>query len=352
MRSRRILHIDQSGRGGGIRHVLDLARDAQARGDRVTIATPSTVAAPQGARVVALGGGAGARVRGILQLARHADLIHVHGPRAAAWSLPALAARPSVLTYHGLHPLRRPAGTAYRVAGRALIRTTAHAAARVVCVSRAEHDELRALGVAERRLRLVRNGVPAAPRIGAAERDEARRALGLAPDALVLLFLGRLTEAKAPLVALDVAAVAQDLGVVLLVAGDGELEREVRARAGPNVRVLGHRDDVRRLLAAADALLSTSLWEGLPLATLDAMVAGVPVIASDVPGSAEALGGAGILVRGGPPRYRAAIAGLRDPAVCERLVDAARDRALREFSLDAMLTGMRAVYDELFERHP
>ena len=345
--SRRILHVDQAGRGGGIRHVLDLARDARAAGDRVTVASPAAVAGPEGVRMVALPRGAVGRTRRILRLARHADVVHSHGARAAAWSLPALAVRPSAVTYHGLHPLRRPAGRAYRVAARALIRTTAHAATRVVCVSQAEHEELLALGIGDDLLRLVRNGVPETPRIGAAEREEAREALALAPDALVLLLLGRLTEAKAPLLALEVAAAVEDLGAVLLVAGDGELEGVVRAAAGPNVRLLGHRDDVRRLLAAADALLSTSLWEGLPLATLDAMVAGVPVVASHVPGSAEALGDAGILVSGGPQRYREAIERLRDPALRERLAGAARERALREFSLDAMLSGMRGVYDEL-----
>jgi glycosyltransferase involved in cell wall biosynthesis len=341
----RILHVVQEAGGGGMTQAVELARHAAARGAQVTLAVPADTDVPN-VRVLP-------RIRApeIFRLAREADLLHVHGARAAAWSLPALRARPSVVTFHGLHPLRRPAGRAYRTAARALVASAVAAAGAVVAVSRSEAAELESLRIGRAKIRVVRNGVPARPPIGADERATARKALGLGNGELAALFLGRLEEPKDPLAAVRAAGGLGEQGVVLLVAGDGSLSRAVRAAAAENIRLLGHRNDVWTLLAAADVLFNTSVWEGLPFSVLEAMQAGRAVLASDVAGNAEALGEAGRLVpRGDVARFRSELLSLRDAELRQRLGRQARERVAREFPLERMLAGTDEVYAELLRR--
>ncbi len=88
-------------------------------------------------------------------------------------------------------------------------------------------------------------------------------------------------------------------GVPVAVAGDGplraQLEDRIRAEDLP-VRLLGRRDDVADLLAAADVALSTSVWEGQPVFVQEALRAGVPLVATDAGGTREVTGDAAVLV--------------------------------------------------------
>ena len=135
------------------------------------------------------------------------------------------------------------------------------------------------------------NGIPpVAP--DPAARAAARAALGLADGDVAGLYLGELSERKDPLVAVR-AARAAGPPFVLLVAGDGPLAPEVRALAGPSVRVLGHRDDAPALLAAADVFVLPSRREGLSFAVLEAMGHGLAMVVADGAGNPEAVGDAG-----------------------------------------------------------
>jgi glycosyltransferase involved in cell wall biosynthesis len=114
------------------------------------------------------------------------------------------------------------------------------------------------------------------------------------------------------------------------------------------VHILKYRRDIPDLLAAADILAMPSLWEGLPLAILEAMLAGTAVVASETSGIPEAIvsGEHGLLT---PPGDVLALAGaletlMSDPAYRLRLADQARDRAMAEFTIGAM-TG---AYEELY----
>ncbi len=127
-------------------------------------------------------------------------------------------------------------------------------------------------------------------------RAAARRSLGLRENERVALLLGRLTEQKDPAVLLRAAQLLaqDDFPVRVLIAGDGwlraELEQETqRLGISGQVRFLGHSDDVCCLLAAADVLAMPSQFEGLPLAALEAMAVGLPVVGCDAPGVREAV---------------------------------------------------------------
>lgn len=280
---------------------------------------------------------------------RRTDVVHAHGDVAAMLTLPLLRARPSVVTTHGLHLLRRCAGARRAMVVRTL-RAVAGSVTRVVCTSQAERDELAVLlgPVLARRLVVVRNGVVVPAPISADQRAAVRSELGLNASDVAVLFLGELEPRKAPLVAVEAArrAAAQGAPVILLLAGDGPLAAEVRARASACVRPLGYRGDPARLLAAADVFVLPSEREGLSFAVLEAMASGLAIVVSDGPGNPEAIGDTGIVVASG--NVDALAAALRslalDTAARGRLGAAARERAAREFGEERMLAGIADAY--------
>lgn len=203
--------------------------------------------------------------------------------------------RPLLTVFHGV------ADEDYPAAARLLRRTSD----RVVAVSAATADRLAASGLD--RPVVIRNAVfPRPPVFG---RGEVRASLGVPAGTPVALCLARLEPQKRHDVLLDAwAAVGAD--AVLWLAGDGsrraDLERHAQA-LGRRVEFLGTRTDVPDLLAAADVTVLTSDWEGLPLAVLESMAAGRPVVATAVGGIGGVLaGGGGIAVPPGDPAATAA----------------------------------------------
>jgi glycosyltransferase involved in cell wall biosynthesis len=119
----------------------------------------------------------------------------------------------------------------------------------------------------------------------------ARDSLGIAHDARVLLFVGRLTEIKRPDRLLEAFSLvrAKVPSAVLLFAGEGELFEKTKVDAshfGESVRFLGWRSDLALLFAATDVAVLSSDNEGMPVTLIEASMAGVPCITTDV-GSAR-----------------------------------------------------------------
>lgn len=201
---------------------------------------------------------------------------------------------------------------------------------------------------------IVRNGIAASePTKG----PDPRATLGLSPEHVVGLFVGRLVAVKnvSSLLRAIAALPPTPQPFVLLVAGDGplrgELEAQARAlRIDSRVRFLGERRDVAALLRAAAFLVLPSLGEGLSNVILEAMAAGCPVLASDVPGNREAVAHAreGLLYPGGDEAAFTRSLGqlIEDAALRERLGRRGLERAAREFTLEAMVSAMSAVYRE------
>ena len=137
------------------------------------------------------------------------------------------------------------------------------------------------------------------------------------------------------------------------IAGEGpsrwQLDKQVRANGMDRiVHLLGHRSDVPALLAAADIFALPSHREGLPLALLEAMASGLPVIATDVGGCCEVIenGRNGILISPGSPEQMArAIKRLAlDEGLRRALGDAARQTIEQRFSIDRMVRQVEELY--------
>jgi glycosyltransferase involved in cell wall biosynthesis len=159
----------------------------------------------------------------------------------------------------------------------------------------------RAFDFDDERLIRIYNGTAVTAPPSPTQRREARAALvaelGVPWDAKLLLTVGRLSHQKGYDHLLDaVPAIAERFPeVVFLWAGSGELESDLRRRihalgARDRVRLLGQRNDVRRLLAAADLFVFPSRYEGFGFALVEAMAARVPVVASDRSAIPEIIG--------------------------------------------------------------
>jgi glycosyltransferase involved in cell wall biosynthesis len=180
----------------------------------------------------------------------------------------------------------------------------------VVAVSASQMKDLRRLGFRDESIRIVPNGTPRLPVSRSAA--ETRQELGLDEDAVVALLVAGLRPEKRPDVFVDAVARAHaaDPRIRGIVVGGGRLLGDIRRRADATdgaVRVLGERSDVADLICASDAVCFSSDVEALPVAALEAMSLGKPIVATDVGGLQDAVvpGETGWLV---PPRDPAAFA--------------------------------------------
>jgi glycosyltransferase involved in cell wall biosynthesis len=191
------------------------------------------------------------------------------------------------------------------------------------------------------RLFLIPNGVDVERYAEQGDRAGVRAGLGLPASARLIIVVAKLFAQKGHAVLLEaLASTSVRTDDAVLVVGEGperdRLEDIARRRGLRCVRFLGARPDIPQLLAASDLFVLPSLWEGLPMALLEGMAAGLPVIATDVAGSRQVVvnGESGLLVPPGDPTALAsAMTGLlADDAERTRLGRAARQRVESEFS--------------------
>lgn len=363
LRSRRVLlALESSGPGGAENMVLRLAAALREAGDQPIVASMRPGWMTQRAEaarfpVWILPQKPGLDPSWLAALARRLrseaiDVVHAHefamnvyaGGAARLLGIPALA------TVHGKQWMDKRRRTfAYRLIRRAGVR--------IVAVSHDLGDYLMAkLGLRRSSIDIVYNGIPVPANFSWSERlrrrAEARDALGIPGDDPLLVAVGNLYPVK------DHASILRAIAsrtepLRLAIAGRGGEEASLRALArelgiSDRVNLLGLRDDVDQILAAADIFVQSSLSEGLPLSILEAMAAGVPIVATRVGGIPEALGAgeAGILVPPGDPEaLGAAIAGLVASAdVAARLGAAAHARARAVFSVETMCQRYRELY--------
>jgi glycosyltransferase EpsF len=147
----------------------------------------------------------------------------------------------------------------------------------------------------DQRMSVVYGGMELRP-VAPGARERVRQELGIGPHAPVVGFIGRFTRAKNLFTLVEVCGriLTERADVHAVLVGDGALMGEVREavqRTGVAERfhLPGFRADVAELLQAFDIFFQPSYWEGMPMTILEAMQAGVVVVASDAPGILEAL---------------------------------------------------------------
>lgn len=313
----------------------------------------------QGVTVIALCGAREWDLRWALRLRRllvsdPVDVVHTHSPyvaavlRVLARTLPR-ARRPAlVYTEHNRWP-RHAAAT------RTLNRLTFSLDDRQVAVS----DDVRATMPAKRRQRVevLTHGIDLeAVRARRADRAAVRAELGIADDEVVIGTVANLRREKAYDLLLEAAAgaLARDDHLRFVAVGQGPLEDEVRARherlgLGDRFLLLGYRDDAVRVMSGFDVFTLASRHEGLPVALMDALALGLPIVATAVGGIPEAVtnGVEGLLVPAERPDELAG-AYLRlasDEAERARLGAAAASTAGR-FDVRAATRRLETIYRE------
>ena len=169
---------------------------------------------------------------------------------------------------------------------------------------------------------------------------------------LRLLFVGRLEAQKNVARLIDALTLVKEK-VQLRVVGDGALRAQLEQRAaqcGLPAEFAGplFGDDLLRAYAEADAFALPSDREGMPLVALEAMAAGLPVIATEVPGNIELIAGRGLLAAAEPGALAAAIdAVAADPGLRAELARRCADAA-REYSWDVVTDRVELIYDEVY----
>ncbi|MDI3461621.1 MAG: hypothetical protein OJF50_000442 [Nitrospira sp.] len=204
----------------------------------------------------------------------------------------------------------------------------------------------------------IRNGIELNAMPNRSMRSAVRKAFGVTDDVCLIGSVGRLTPVKGfpHLIKAVQLMTEQGLCVKLWLIGDGIMNQELRRLAqdlgvAEQVVIVGHREDTYELLQAMDMFVLPSLHEGIPMALLEAMAVGLPVIATRVGGIPEVIEDhvSGILVEPGDPGGIELTCRrlMNDAASAERLGQAARARVEERFSSGAMAAEVANVYRRL-----
>lgn len=289
---------NQLATGGAERLVVETTAAFAEQGLEITVAAAPgelEMALHRGVRFVPLALSEGRAVDprsvwAVSQLVRQVDpaVIVTNSVATTLAARAAAPARPVVAIAHGWPPTRYP-----------LVAPLLRAATRVVAVSEDVGRRLLTYGLPPETLRVIPNGIDLS-RFGPRDPEAlaaSRRALGAEAEDVLVVHVGRLVHQKRQERIVDSAArlarTHPRLRWALIGAGPREsaLAELIRTHhLEDRVRLLGHREDVPDLLLASDLYVSTSDWEGMSLAVLEAMAAGLAIVATDVEGMAALLG--------------------------------------------------------------
>jgi glycosyltransferase involved in cell wall biosynthesis len=367
-----LLLVECAGAGTG-RHVLDLAEGLVERGHEAHVLYATGRLDERFSRRLASLGGVGSAVvemkaaphprdvRALRRIRRYArehgpfDVIHGHSSKGGAMARLAALGTPAAAFYtlHGLimmdPTLPRWKWLMYYAIELGLALRTA----RIIAVSPEEARAAVGLGFGAARVITIPNGVGA---MRLAPRERARAEMGVEPDARVIGFVGRLVEQKAPHVLIEAFARAAraEPRARLAIVGDGPLKQPMmhlagELGAGGRVIWLGERD-ARQVFAGFDVFALSSRKEGLPYVVLEAMAAGLPVVATKSAG-VEILVEPGISGEVVETNCVEAFAGgLIRLITDDRYRAAASAAALRRaglFTVDAMVERTIAAYEQV-----
>jgi glycosyltransferase involved in cell wall biosynthesis len=301
------------------------------------------------------------RPRGVVALrrflaSRKVDAINAHSS-TDAW-LAALAGRslsrplPLVRTRHISAPVPRDALTRWLYT---------KATAEIVTTGEAIRTQLiRDIGVAPSRISSIPTGIDPA-RFGPADRDDARRSLGLPAGVPLIGIVATLRSWKGHRILVEAMTLLAHREAQLVIVGDGPQRDALRAQIGAlgldaRVRLAGNRNDVAPWFAALDVFaLPSYANEGVPQALLQAMLMALPCVTTDAGAIGEAAIADHTAVVVAKENAVALAAGidrlLGDTALARRIALAGRERAVSRFSLAAMLDRMEAVFQRAVDAH-
>lgn len=270
--------------GGIERYVVFLAEGLRERGHSVRVTCPSdSPIAQRTSGIIPLEMRRKLDFRGLaayLRLFRSERFDVIHGHFSPDYTMPAYAAK---LTRQPLRIVTRHLATRWNPAQ---VRSYTALWDHIIPVSEAVEQRLAEVGVPKGQMTVAKAGLP--PPIPSRSREEARRALGIAPDVLAVGSFGRLVGEKGVEVLID--AIGDVPGGAAYVFGSGPLEGELKARATGkgSVHFMGQVSDVADAMRAMDVVAIPSTWEEpFPYAALEAMALGRPIVASRIGGLPE-----------------------------------------------------------------
>lgn len=293
------------------------------------------------------------------------DVVHTHSSKTGV--LGRLAARLAGVSciVHTVHGFAFPAATSglQRRIFHAMEWLGARCSHRVICLHEEDARICREqLGLPAEQVVVLANGIDLKkfrPLTVGADRAALRRSLGLPVNRQLILMVGRLWEQKNPgglVAAYRRLWAAGDPGADLVLVGDGELQPELakvvqEAGLTEHVHFLGWRTDTPELLRTSDIFVLPSRWEGMPLAILEAMGSGLPVVVSDIPGNRHLVedGAQGLLF---PVEDDQALAtSLRrlidQPALRQQLGKAGRQKVVAEHDVQHRVEQMSSLYRQV-----
>ena len=371
MRERSVLQVLQPTAGGVAEHALHLSLGLRDRGWRVEVAT-----SPDSAILGALREAAipvhtlellrspgwrdveAARALRAIDRRGHYRIVHAHSSKAGGIVRGALPHRERLVYTPHCFAFLAEFGRARRLVYRVLEQVLVPRCAAIIAVSdwerRAAVRRLRGLAG---RMRVIYNGMP-----DCAETDPDRDVASFKGDLPMVGFIGRLDPQKDPLACVRALADLHADGAPpfrAAIVGNGELAEEVEAeidRRGLEgvARRFPFAGGTERYLHAFDLFVMSSRWESMPLAVIEAMACGLPIVAPAVGGVPEAVedGVTGMLAADGAPAALAVGVGelVAHPEWRTEMGSAGRRRACERFSLDRMVDQTSALYDELLAR--
>ena len=303
--------IDDASLGGGQMHVLLLSKYLQRENIEVAIATEATGWLVDQAKILEIPTYTIAisnkltwqSFQNIDQLLKTQkfDVIHTHGGTAGFWGrlvAVCLKHKPKIIhTYHGLHylnttqtkSLQQKIKTAiFQTIDQLLLQITDQ----IICVCRSDYEKAIAAKVATpSKIAIVYNGIEIDKFSQPINQETSRKIFDIEPTEFIFGNVGRLHEQKGNHYLLQAFAKVADRARLLII-GDGDLKDELIKLAddlqiSDRIVFLGARSDVHEYLSAIDVFVMPSLWEGQPIALLEALAMGKPCIVTDVDGIPE-----------------------------------------------------------------
>lgn len=281
------------------------------------------------------------------------DVVHTHS-YVLRYTLPAAwLVRPGAMVHTVHNVAEKEAGPLGRLIQRVAFR---HGVAAVAIAAEVARSFEAAYGFAP--AATIPNGIDVKAFFRPEARERWRSAHGFDAGDVLVVSVARLERQKNPLALMEAFAQAGEPRARLLMAGEGSLLEAARLKAaqlgiGDRVHFLGVRADVPELLSASDIFVLASDWEGHPLSVMEAMAAGLPVVATSAGGVPELVadGVTGILVAPGDVRALATALGslVQNPQRRRELAEAGR-AASAHFDVSAMAAAYATLFEEVLRR--